>query len=120
MMKRDLDLIRNILFTIENSNSIDASLTLNGLAQLHQDQELILYHVFLLYDAGFIIGIIDETAPYISITRLTNEGHDYLDTIRDDSVWKQTKCTLGKISGSASLEVVKTIASKLALTFLGL
>ncbi|MCI7693554.1 DUF2513 domain-containing protein [Veillonella caviae] len=120
MMKRDLDLIRNILFTIENSNSIDASLTLNSLSKLHQDQELILYHVFLLDDAGFIIGIIDETAPYISITRLTNEGHDYLDTIRDDSVWNQTKSTLGKISGSASLEVVKTIASKLALTFLGL
>ena len=34
--------------------------------------------------------------------------------------WKQTKSILGKISGSASLEVVKTIASKLALTFLGL
>ncbi len=119
-MKRNLDLIRNILFAVENSNSIDASLTLNSLSKLHQDQELILYHVFLLDDAGFIIGIIDETAPYVSITRLTNEGHDYLDTIRDASVWKQTKSTLGKISGSASLEVVKTIASKLALSFLGL
>lgn len=119
-MKRNLDLIRNILFAVENSNSIDACLTLNGLSKLHLDQELILYHVFLLDDAGFIIGIIDETAPYVSITRLTNEGHDYLDTIRDDSVWKQTKSTLGKISDSASLEVVKTIASKLALTFLGL
>lgn len=119
-MKRNLDLIRNILFAVENSNSIDACLTLNGLSKLHPDQELILYHVFLLDDAGFIIGIIDETAPYVSITRLTNEGHDYLDTIRDDSVWKQTKSTLGKISGSSSLEVVKTIASKLALTFLGL
>ena len=119
-MKRNLDLIRNILFAVESSNSIDACLTLNGLSKLHSDQELILYHVFLLDDAGFIIGIIDETAPYVSITRLTNEGHDYLDTIRDDSVWKQTKSTLGKISGSASLEVVKTIASKLALTFLGL
>ena len=119
-MKRNLDLIRNILFAVENSNSIDASLTLNSLSKLHEDQELILYHVFLLDDAGFIIGIIDEIAPYISIARLTNEGHDYLDTIRDDSIWKQTKSTLGKISGSASLEVVKTIASKLSLTFLGL
>ena len=119
-MKRNLDLIRNILFAVENSNSIDASLTLNSLSELHQDQALILYHVFLLDDAGFIIGIIDETAPYISIARLTNEGHDYLDTIRDDSIWKQTKSTLGKISGSASLEIVKTIASKLSLTFLGL
>ena len=119
-MKRNLDLIRNILFAVENSNSIDASLTLNSLSKLHEDQELILYHVFLLDDAGFIIGIIDKTAPYISIARLTNEGHDYLDTIRDDSIWKQTKSTLGKISGSASLEIVKTIASKLSLTFLGL
>lgn len=119
-MKRNFDLIRNILFAVENSSSIDASLTLNSLSKLHQDQDLILYHVFLLNDAGFIIGIIDETAPYISIARLTNEGHDYLDTIRDDSIWSQTKNTLGKISGSASLEIVKTIASKLALTFLGL
>jgi len=38
-MKRDLDLIRNILFAIENSNSIDASLTLSSLAKLHQNQE---------------------------------------------------------------------------------
>lgn len=119
-MKRDLDLIRNILFAIEDSNSIDATLTLNSLANLYSDLEIILYHVFLLNDAGLIIGIIDETAPYISIARLTNDGHDYLDTIRDDSIWNQTKNALSNISGSASLEVVKVIASKLALTFLGI
>lgn len=119
-MKRNLDLIRDILFAVESANTIDASLTLNSLSKIHPNHELILYHVFLLDDAGLILGIFDETAPYICISRLTNEGHDYLDTIRDDSVWSQTKSTLGKISGSASLEVVKTIASKLALTFLGL
>ncbi|WP_127062365.1 DUF2513 domain-containing protein [Veillonella sp. 3627] len=72
MMKCNLDLIRNILFTIENSNSIDAALTLNSLSKLHQNQELILYYIFLLDDAEFIIGIIDEAAPYIAIARLTN------------------------------------------------
>lgn len=71
-MKCNLDLIRNILFTIENSNSIDAALTLNSLSKLHQNQELILYYIFLLDDAEFIIGIIDEAAPYIAIARLTN------------------------------------------------
>ena len=72
MMKCNLDLIRNILFTIENSNSINAALTLNSLSKLHQNQELILYYIFLLDDAEFIIGIIDEAAPYIAIARLTN------------------------------------------------
>ena len=72
MMKCNLDLIRNIFFTIGNSNSIDAALTLNSLSKLHQNQELILYYIFLLDDAEFIIGIIDEAAPYIAIARLTN------------------------------------------------
>ena len=43
---------------------------------------------------------------------LTARGHDFLDSIRSPSVWGKVKQQLAVVGGSASLEVVKTIAKK--------
>lgn len=46
------------------------------------------------------------------MVRLTWEGHDFLDTIRDDEVWAATKDGVKK-AGGFSLELMKALAKGL-------
>lgn len=45
--------------------------------------------------------------------RLTSQGHDYLDAIRDQGIWAKTKDVVAKTGGSATLEIVKALATGL-------
>lgn len=115
-MKRDFDLIRDILLQIESSNS--TNLTIDNFINL-ASKNVLAYHIHLIYEAGFIkaydITCIGNDYPMYQIQWLTNSGHDYLDAIRSDDIWKDTKSNLLKIGGSASLDVIKTVASNIAL-----
>ena len=75
------------------------------------------YHLVLLRDAGFIEGKHAEYGTF----RITNAGHDYLDTVRDEEVWRKTKSLVGA-AGTYTLsivaEVAKSIASKKITTAL--
>jgi hypothetical protein len=72
-----------------------------------------------LLDGGEYIDIrITKDATRITyeealIVRMKIAGHDYLDSVRNPEVWKKTKKTLEKVGGSAALEVVKGIASRI-------
>jgi len=41
---------------------------------------------------------------------ITHEGHDFLQSIEDDTVWVRTKERLKNVGGTAALSVVKSIA----------
>lgn len=41
---------------------------------------------------------------------ITNEGHDFLEAIRDEGLWQKTKDTVSKTGGNATLEIVKALA----------
>jgi len=106
-MKRDLDLIRRILLALEDEKPD----SLTG-----ENQELVSYHIQLLLDAEYVQGMViwdRETKPqgYV-VQRITMSGYDYLDSVRDLKVWKETKSLLEKVGGSAALEVVKDVSAK--------
>ena len=44
------------------------------------------------------------------VFRMTNQGHDYLDAIRDNGIWTKTKAAVAETGGSATLEIVKALA----------
>src|SRR5260221_12779162 len=99
-MKRDLDLIRRILLALEEENS--ELLT-------PDNQELVCHHVQLLVDAGYVEGRVRwdrESNPrgYV-VQRITMNGYDYLDSVRDPKVWNETKSVLEKFGGAAALEI---------------
>ena len=84
-----------------------------------------MYHVQLLAEAGFIEAqnlsshqIYDWRA-----TRLTFQGHEFLDTVRDPEIWRQTKEGASKIAG-AGIELLfvlgKAYAKKLLQEKLGI
>lgn len=61
------------------------------------------YHVNLICDAGFMTQISN------SGFRMTNQGHDYLDAIRSDTIWAKTKTGAAELGGT-TLGMMKDIA----------
>jgi Hypothetical protein (DUF2513) len=113
-MKRDLDLMREILLKVEAGTGQTPLFALKDLSDSPAD---IGYNVTLLKDAAFVeANLISFNGPD-SITgvivRMTNAGHDYLDSVRDPKIWKKTKSVLENVGGSAALEVVKETAIKI-------
>ena len=115
-MKRDMDLVRAILLALADS---DEPLWSTDLVTDEYSRDVIGYHFLILDEAGLIVANVkaaDNDPYYIAVaSRLTWEGNDFLDAVRDESIWKRVRSTIGKINGGASFEVFKTVASSLAL-----
>lgn len=111
-MKKDMELIRKILFAIEDEyvDSVIYNLSIDG-----YEPEAISYHCALLYDAGFISDYDSKNAEgrlwMFGVGRLTWEGHEFLDKIRNETVWNKTKETVTKNGLPMILDVIKSIAS---------
>jgi len=106
-MKLDKDLVREILLAVEAStNSPEEGLTLTLEDRTSRD---ISYHVMLLHEAGLLIGhdasFMEDTFPVWKAKRLTYQGHEFLDTVRDGEVWRRTKAGAEK-AGVAGLGVL--------------
>ena len=114
-MKRDLDLIRNILLHIESSNR--ASFSAKDFIQFCEDKNLLYYNIHLMYEAGFIealeVPCCGIAIPQYRILWITNVGCDYMDSVRSDGVWNKIKPALRSVGDSVTFDIVKTVASKL-------
>ena len=91
-MKRDMDLIRELLLTLENIDSrINKRLHFQSYDELsHYENEKVVYHYYLLADAGFLDGMVMPTQA-MRFSKLTWKGHDFLDSVRDPEIWSHTK-----------------------------
>ena len=120
-MKRDMDVVREILLATESAGP--GGLSSNVIAT-GSNQDVVAYNAELLVEAGMLRGevvrYIGSVAPNVCIQRLTWDGHDFLDAIRDDTVWNETKVALLDTAGTAALEVVKALAVSISRTALGL
>ncbi len=111
-MKRDMDLIRALLLFAEenvpggNYADVEVDDLKEGFPNL--DREMLRGHVMLLRDAGFF-GPGGDTISSISIDGLTWEGQDFLDSVRDDAVWANTKKAASE-AGGFTVDLLKQIA----------
>jgi len=124
-MKRDLDLIRDMLLHIEDVTSFNKHIFSSTLdLDTSASQDDVYGHIALLLDEEFIVGDLEEymgtEMAHINIERLTNKGHDYLDSIRSPKIWKKTKEGLTKVGGSTTLAVVQALAVSVSYKMLGL
>ena len=111
-MKRDMDLIRQILLFLEDIDTFDTPLKMSV---EEFDQSIIDYHIYLLNQAG-LIKAFDFSADEYSDWRashLTWQGHEFLAVAKDDTRWNKVKTAVKKHGGSATFEVVKTLLSEL-------
>ena len=99
-MKLNKDLVRKILLAVEAHEEPE------GLVALEMNKpsaEMISYHVRLLDEAGLLDAI--DTGGMNCFkwqpTRLTYEGHEFLNIIRDDEVWELIKTGAEKVSSTS-------------------
>ncbi len=122
-MKRDMDLMRQILLRIEERSDVPPrTMTLDSFMDMKKSSYEISLHLALLYDAGLIkvmdvstVGDLEE----FTIERLTLAGYEYLDAIRNYRVWDRVKKTIDFVGG-ATLDVIKQVAVKELSKELGL
>ena len=112
-MKRDSDLIRAILLAVEADDRCE----LLRLPDIDgYSDEAVYFHARLLIEKGFLkTRFPDRSAsqPWICI-RLTWEGYDFVDNIRDPAVWRAVKRASSKV-GSWSIETLAAIAKAMIL-----
>jgi len=103
-MKRDMDMVRELLLRIEElhlpaGTAAFLSVTEEPLALPGDDRDSIAYHMRLLMDAGFIDSTKTQGADSFGLRGLSWRGHEFLDTIRDPEIWRQTKEAATKAGG---------------------
>lgn len=91
-MKRDMDLIREILRAVE---ACEDSYGINSPIIKGHTEAQTAYHLSLLVDGGLIevknvAEEFQQEDEYIGIN-LTWDGQDFLNVARDDSLWKKAK-----------------------------
>ena len=107
-MKRDWNLIREILLEVEElepTHALDLGQELDPVKVTHQ---------LLLIDSGFLsakVEFAEGGKEYGLIYGMTWDGYELLSSIRDDSIWSKVKDRLTKVGGQVTIEVLKVLAS---------
>ena len=108
-MKRDLDLIREIMLVLEDKMEYGKNFKSTQLIEVIQDKTLsaekLAYHVGLLVENDFIKAKeykyqSGEPTDYL-INTITSQGQDFIDTIRQDTTWNKIKEKVSKDEAAA-------------------
>lgn len=131
-MKLNHDCIRDVMIYIENNciyeddSRGNRSIHSRVFYEIIHDEKLssrytedeIRYVVAQLYFEDMIIATMTpETLNFrqFDVDSLSFKGHEFLDNIKDDTIWKKTKKFVGERLNSASLAIIGNVAGKLAL-----
>nr|WP_216682586.1 DUF2513 domain-containing protein [Enterococcus innesii] len=114
-MKLNHDCIRSVMLAIESNLFLDIPLEASELEELTSgySNETILYTLLKLEEAGYInLGksLERNRLSHFDIECITWDGHIFLDTVRDNKVWSQTKKAVSTLS-SVSVPILQQIAS---------
>ena len=105
-MKREMDLIRALLLSLERGED-DVP---NEMRERFTQQE-IAGHAALIIEAGLAEGMIAKggfnEVMRADLDRLTWAGHDFLDAAREETLWNKAKEKIMKPGMSYTFEFVK-------------
>ena len=110
-MKRDFDLIRNILLYLEGNHDIDLSI---------YTKDQIDYHKALIVEAGFAEGKAHypsshktDIPSFVAINRLTWDGHEFIDKSKNDNIWNKSKSMISEKGAEISFDILKYVLTEL-------
>jgi len=107
-MKRDMELIRKIMINIQDGD-------LSG-GVLGYDDDTVNYHKALLEDKGLIEADVHYSSrgdkppdipDMVMINRMTWEGHDFIDAIKNEDKWNKIKGFLKQAGKDLTIETIK-------------
>ncbi len=113
-MKRDMELVRKILMSLEDPSSVTLGEFNNATLS---------YHRLLILQAGLARGFdattLDGPADAV-LDSLSWAGHDFLDAARNETVWKKTMNKIKETGVGATIEIAKALTKKYTMELLGL
>jgi DNA-binding transcriptional ArsR family regulator len=120
-MTRDMDLVRKLLMYFDakpNPGHIEKP-EIDG-----YDDSTVQNHLILLFDAGLLRAEPVRSSTSDRIIKvipfdLTWQGHEFLAKIREEGIWRRVKATIGEKGIPMSIEMVSTVATKIATSMLG-
>lgn len=124
-MKKNADLFRQLMLDMESS---DRPITHDHEVPGYTRDE-VAYHLALIVKSGFVDGpkpvyYMDGTNSTIPgavlALRLTPAGHDFIDNLRDETVWKKVKERVATAGGSVSIEILGQLGVSVTKQLLGL
>lgn len=107
-MKRDMDLIRRIALEVAD---MDFGYVIATMEDEGVDAATFGMHVIWMQEAGLIKASIQEYAsgepPKVQVFRLTWAGCEFVDAIRDETLWAKAKTSVLKPGMSFTFDVLK-------------
>lgn len=116
-MVRSWDTVRAILLKLEAAESAHTTLALDQVEGI--DPQEVGYHIMLLNEAGLIEAKIlksssgDGAIAMALARRLTWQGHEFLDKIRDPSMWGKIKDKVKEKGLDLTFDAIKAAAGAL-------
>lgn len=111
-MRRNWDLIREILTSLEEADDINTLLMAKDFPDWPAEQ--VCYHLWLLIQSGLIVGRCNHEIPRKGFqcygVCMTWAGQEFLAAIKNDTAWKRIKTLLKDKSIDLSYEAIKTVA----------
>lgn len=105
-MKRDMDLVRELLLKLEESsaNVMMADLSVQGFTE-----EELSHHLRIMYGAGLIDAheTTSSSGPGWLIRDITWQGYEFLDDARKSDNWQKAKDLALRTAGSLSLQALQ-------------
>jgi DNA-binding transcriptional ArsR family regulator len=125
-MKRDMELVLKILKALEEREEVSVIKDIKYLELPDYDDRVVNYHLLRMYEAG----LIDAEATISSTTKtrlirvypfgLTWQGHEFLDAMKNQSVFSKVKEKLRGKLDDIPFVLLKELALKFAREQLGL
>lgn len=118
-MKRDMELVRKVLFAVEEHSGDPRGWIDIELPEYSKDQ--ISYHIMLLDSAGLIeaedISCLGVGGYEWKARALTWSGHEFVENARNDTIWKTAKEVAAK-AGGVGFDVFKDLLVACAKQYL--
>lgn len=127
-MKLDYDCVRECLILLEDKLELNENLEFSTIVGDEIKTELkeifslptITYSLMKLEEADYIEASVifdNGCVQFVEVSDITCSGHEFLNSIRSQTVWNKTKNILSKI-GSASFAIISQVATPILNDFI--
>lgn len=117
-MKRDMELVRQILLTVENHEHGYAP---ERIEVPNYTEEVIGYHLLLMGEAGLLrvhqSSVFEDASPMAVVERMTWWGHEFIGNARNETIWAKVKAIVVAKGGSVSFEVLRFLVTETAKSY---
>lgn len=124
-MELKFELIRQVLLVVQNHKNLNDYLDLNDVYKFidHDSYSIedVAYTLLKANEAGLIDAkpVKGSNLSIFLIGHLTYQGHEFLNSVADDTVWEETKSKASKLK-SVTLPVLQQLAVSIMNKQLGL